>query len=101
MQLDVKTLQRNREEDRNEFLEFSEVVTNSLQGIQNTFSSIQTNLDKLLSCITSSVTRDPRLKDVPAGITNPVPPPVHSPVAGQEPLGMPATFGFGLGTSPG
>ena len=45
LQLDVQTLQRHREEDKQEFLEFSQTVRKNFASIQTNFTSIQTNFE--------------------------------------------------------
>jgi hypothetical protein len=42
-------LQRYRDEDKHEFLEFSSSVQNNFISIQNNFVSIQTNFEKLFT----------------------------------------------------
>ena len=49
LQLDVQTLQRTREEDKEEFLKFSQSVRNNFASIQTNFNSIQTNFERLFA----------------------------------------------------
>jgi hypothetical protein len=49
LQLDVLTLQRQREEDRRDFLEFTQNVAENFQKMQDNFSTIQANFAKFFS----------------------------------------------------
>lgn len=49
LQLDVQTLQKHREEDKQEFVNFSTSVQNNFVSIQNNFDSIQANFEKLFA----------------------------------------------------
>jgi hypothetical protein len=49
LQLDIKTLQRHREQDRKEFVDFSNQVQSNFLAIQNNFVTMQSNMDKILS----------------------------------------------------
>jgi hypothetical protein len=49
LQLDVQTLQRYREEDKQEFIDFSTLVQANFTSIQNNFNNIQANFGKLFA----------------------------------------------------
>ena len=49
LQLDVQILQRNREEDKYEFVDFSKMVNKNFISIQTNFDNIQTNFEKLFA----------------------------------------------------
>ena len=49
LQLDVQILQRNREEDKQEFVDFSKMVNKNFISIQTNFDNIQTNFEKLFA----------------------------------------------------
>lgn len=58
LQLDVKTLQRQREEDRKEFSDFSKQVNTNFMVMQGNFTSMQASLDKLISAIVTEPRAD-------------------------------------------
>lgn len=53
LQLDVHALQRYREDDQTEFLEFTKTVNKNFLSIQNNFDSIQINFELLFAIKTS------------------------------------------------
>ena len=49
LQLDVQTLRQNREEDKQEFVDFTQMVHKNFASIQTNFTNIQTNFEKLFA----------------------------------------------------
>ena len=49
LQLDVQTLQRCREEDKQEFVDFSQSIRKNFASIQTNFTNIQTNFERLFA----------------------------------------------------
>ncbi|KAE8795000.1 hypothetical protein D1007_30199 [Hordeum vulgare] len=48
LELDIKTLQHNRDEDRKEFQEFRAMVNRNFETMQDNFDKIQENFKRLL-----------------------------------------------------
>ena len=49
LQLDAQSLPKNREDGKQEFLDFRDSVQSNFNSIQNNFVSIQTNFEKLFA----------------------------------------------------
>ena len=47
LQLEMKVMQQNREEDRHEFLDFSFTVNKNFKTIQENFKTLNANLEKV------------------------------------------------------
>ena len=71
LQLDVKTLQQNREEDKKEFLAFSNNAKTNFASIQQNFLNIQTNFERLFASRSSEEGED-SVKGNPHTPPNPV-----------------------------
>ena len=51
LQLDMKTLQSDRESDRKEFVEFCDTVQSNFSNIETNFSAIQANFERLFAAV--------------------------------------------------
>ena len=84
LQLDMKTLQSDRESDRKEFVEFCDTVQSNFSNIETNFSAIQANFERLFAAVPLTPAVEPQTQD-PAAILNPA---AESP--GQGSVQMPS-----------
>jgi hypothetical protein len=55
LQLNIQMIQKYWEEDKQEFLDFSQSVKSNFVSIQNNFASIQSNFEKLFAARTTDL----------------------------------------------
>lgn len=67
LQLDVQSLQSNREADRQECLDFREHVNNNFQSIQKTLGDLQTSLSQFITTLPDPRTNPPSTPEVAQG----------------------------------
>ena len=67
LQLDVQTLQRNREQDRQDFKDFRDHVQDNFQSMQKTLGELQGTLKKFISGFSKPRETPPIHQDIPQG----------------------------------